>query len=115
MESLCAPRALYVTGNTDYVWLSNKSLYANSRATQKVYSTLGIADRIGFCVNGGHGHCQLPASQNGELDYFLDRFMLDKKELSTCVATVPASFADVDVDRWTKWWGTGDPVLPPLK
>ena len=46
-------------------------------ATFKVYSALGIADRFGFCVNGGHGHCSFPASQNAELEYMLDRFMLD--------------------------------------
>jgi hypothetical protein len=115
LTSLCAPRALYVTGNTDYTWLSNKSLYVNAKATSKVYSALGVADRFGYCVNGGHGHCSLPASQNSELDYFLDRFMLDKKELSKYVATVPATYASLDADRWTKWWGTGKADLPDAK
>jgi len=115
LTSLVAPRALYVTGNTDYTWLSNKSLYVNSKATQKVYSALGVADRFGYCVNGGHGHCSFPTSQGPELDYFLDRFMLDKKELSKVVATVPATFSAIDADRWTKWWGTGKADLPEPK
>ncbi|HEY4329523.1 MAG TPA: hypothetical protein VGN88_07295, partial [Phycisphaerae bacterium] len=115
LTALVAPRALYVTGNTDFTWLSNKSNYVNSKATAKVYSTLGIADRFGYCVNGGHGHCQFPASQEPELTYFLDRFIKDQKDLSKYVTTVPASFASIDADRWTQWWGTGKADLPDAK
>ncbi len=115
LTALVAPRALYVTGNTDYLWLSNRSMYVNSKATSKVYSTLGIADRFGYVVNGGHGHCQFPASQEPDLAYFLDRFMKDQKDLSKIIATVPAAFASVDPDRWTNWWGTGKADLPDAK
>ncbi|HVX85687.1 MAG TPA: hypothetical protein VH253_12975 [Phycisphaerae bacterium] len=115
LTALVAPRALYVTGNTDYTWLSNPSLYVNSQATAKVYSTLGIADRFGYVVNGQHAHCNFPASQNEQLDYFLDRFMKDDTGLSKIVAAVPEEFAKIDYARWTQWWGTGDAVLPALK
>jgi hypothetical protein len=114
LTALVAPRALYVTGNTDYTWLSNRSLYVNSKATHKVYSALGVADRFGYCVNGQHAHCNFPASQNEDLDYFLDRFMLGK-DASKYVTTVPAAFASVDADRWTAWWGTGKADLPEAK
>jgi hypothetical protein len=115
LTSLCAPRALYVTGNTDFEWLSNPSCYVNAKATQKVYATLGVADRFGFCVDGGHGHCQVPNSQLPDINYFLDRFMLGKTELSKIVATAPANYARIDADRWTQWWGTGTADLPPAK
>jgi len=115
LTALVAPRALYVTGNTDYTWLSNPSLYVNSQATAKVYSTLGVADRFGYVVNGQHAHCNFPASQNEQLDYFLDRFIKDDRSLSKYVAAVPEEFAKIDYARWTDWWGTGNPVLPPLK
>jgi hypothetical protein len=115
LTALVAPRALYVTGNTDFTWLSNRSLYVNSKATHRVYSELGVADRFGYCVNGQHGHCAFPASQNADLDYFLDRFMLGNNELSKYVTTVPAAYASVDAERWTAWWGTGKADLPEPK
>ncbi len=113
--ALCAPRALFVTGNTDYTWLSNPSNYANSAAVEKTYSTLGIADRFGFVVDGKHGHCQFPANQEPMLGYFVDKFMKGQMDLHQEVASVPPEFANIDVARWTAWWGTGDPVLPPIK
>src|SRR5262249_17262736 len=64
--ALVAPRALYVTGNTGYLWLSNPSCYVNSEAVAKTYKALGIEDRFGYCVNGGHPHCNFPASQEPE-------------------------------------------------
>jgi hypothetical protein len=112
---MVAPRALYVTGNTNYVWLSNPSCYVNSRAVAKTYETLGVADRFGFCVNGNHAHCNFPASQEPELAYFLDKFMKGKSDLSKTIATFPDTYSTVDYARWTQWWGTGDPVLPDAK
>ncbi|MDR3340217.1 MAG: carbohydrate binding domain-containing protein [Candidatus Symbiothrix sp.] len=111
--AMVAPRALYVTGNTDYLWLSNPSCYVSSRAVQQIYNTLGIGDRFGFCVNGGHGHCAFPASQDAELAYFLDKYMLGNTGLSQTIETRPDAYIDVDYERWTHWWGSGDPVLPP--
>ena len=113
--ALCAPRALYVTGNTGYTWLSNKSNYANSAAVSKIYRTLGIADRFGYCINGNHAHCQFPASQEPELTYFLDKFMKGQSNLSMIVATIPDDYSSINVSRWTAWWGTGNPELPPLQ
>jgi hypothetical protein len=113
--ALVAPRALYVTGNTDYRWLSNKSCYVNSMAVARIYNELGIADRFGFCINGKHGHCAFPKSQDAELAYFLDKFMLGQTELSKFVATFPDDYRTIDYERWTKWWGTGDPELPEAR
>src|SRR5581483_9790188 len=57
LEALVAPRALLATGNTNYIWLSNPSSYICKPATEKVYDTLGISDRFGFNLLGGHQHC----------------------------------------------------------
>ena len=115
LMALCAPRALYVTGNTDYLWLSNQSNYVCSRAVQQIYRTLGIADRFGFGIDGGHGHCQFPTGFNTDLDYFLDKFMLGKTELSKVVEVYPESYSNIDFARWYKWWGTGKAVFPAEK
>ena len=110
LMAMVAPRALFVTGNPDYEWLADPSGYVSSRATQKIYTTLGIPDRFGFSIIAGHPHCQVPAAQIPEIEAFVDKFMLGKDSVNTNVTTNP--YPDLDYARWTKWWGTGNPVLP---
>ena len=110
--AMCLPRAVLVTGNTDFVWLSNKSCYVSARAAKEVYKTLGISDRMGFYIDGGHNHCAVPNSQLPAIGAFVDRFLLDKTNVITDTVTVNP-FPGLDYQRWYKWWGTGNPVLPP--
>jgi hypothetical protein len=111
--AMVAPRALYFTGNKDYIWLSNPSCYYVGRAVQNIYDTLGIPDRFGFCVNGGHGHCAFPASQDPELAYFLDKFMLGDTAQHQIIETHPTEYDTLNYVKWYDWWGTGKkPALP---
>jgi hypothetical protein len=113
LMAMCAPRALLVTGNPNYLWLSNPSCYVCSKATQQIYTTLGIPDRFGYSVVGGHQHCQVPAIETPEIGDFLDKFMLGKQDVITTVADSPTNYVSIDYARWYQWWGTGKPVLPP--
>jgi hypothetical protein len=64
-HELCAlvcPRALLVLGNTDYEWLADEAGYVSCVAAREVWKKFGIEDRMGFSVQGKHGHCQLPKS-----------------------------------------------------
>ncbi len=110
LMAMVAPRALLVTGNPDYEWLADPSGYVSSRATQRIYKTLGIEDRFGFSIIAGHMHCQVPAAQVPEIEAFVDKFLLGINTANTNVTTNP--YPDMDYSRWTKWWGTGNPVLP---
>lgn len=113
LMAMCAPRALYCTANTNYTWLSNPSAYVCGQACAKVYNTLGIADRFGFNVDGGHTHCAFPSDQESELQYFLNKFMKGQTSLSQTIRTAPSSYSSINYARWTQWWGTSNPVLPP--
>jgi hypothetical protein len=80
-HELCAmvcPRALLLIGNTDYKWLADSSMLVSARAAQEVWRRFGIADRMSWSIVGGHAHCQLPESQWGVVESFLDRFLLRK-------------------------------------
>ena len=112
LMAMVAPRALLVTGNTDFVWLSNKSAYVSARATKEVYKTLGISDRMGFYIDGGHGHCAVPTTQRPAIAAFVDKFLLDRTDVITDTVTVNP-YPELDYKRWYQWWGTGNPVLPP--
>ncbi|MFB9862481.1 glucuronyl esterase domain-containing protein [Rufibacter immobilis] len=110
LMAMIAPRALLVTGNTDFEWLANPSAYVSARATHEVYKTLGIGDRFGFFIDGGHGHCAIPTGQRPAIEAFVEKFLLDNTSANTNVMVHP--YAGIDHERWYKWWGTGKPVLP---
>jgi hypothetical protein len=98
--AMCAPRALYVTGNPDYTWLSNPSCYVNSMAVKEIYNTLGIPDRFGFSIVGGHLHCAVPGSQIPDIEAFVDKFLLGNDTVNTNVATAPYT---TDLTPWITW------------
>jgi hypothetical protein len=111
LMAMVAPRALIETGNTNFLWLSNKANYVSARATQQVYETLGIGDRFGFIIDGGHNHCAVPASQVPLLADFVDKFLLGITGIDTNVRVHP--YGDqFDYQRWTAWWGGNKPKFP---
>ena len=78
-HELCAlvcPRALLLLGNPDYKWLADDAMLVSAQAARKVWARFGIADRIGWSIVGGHGHCQLPECQWPEVLAFIDKFLL---------------------------------------
>lgn len=111
LMAMVAPRALLETGNTNYNWLSNRANYVSARATQRVYETLGIGDRFGFIIDGGHNHCAIPASQHAPIANFVDKFLLGISDADTNVRVHPYG-DDFDYRRWTAWWGRGLPTFP---
>jgi hypothetical protein len=76
---MVCPRALLLLGNPDYVWLSDPAMEVSAKAAVKVWERFGIADRMGWSIVGGHGHCQLPESQFPEVQAFIDRFLLGRQ------------------------------------
>ena len=80
-HELCAlvcPRALLLLGNPDYKWLADDAMLVSAKAAKKVWECFGIADRMGWSIVGGHGHCQLPECQWPEVLAFIDKFLLGK-------------------------------------
>ncbi|MBC6605740.1 T9SS type A sorting domain-containing protein [Hymenobacter sp. BT188] len=110
LMAMIAPRALLVTGNTDFEWLANPSAYVSARAAHEVWKTFGIGDRFGFYIDGGHNHCAIPATQQPAIEAFVDKFLLGNPNVNTNITTHP--YPALDYQRWYKWWGTGNPVLP---
>lgn len=80
-HELCAmicPRALLLLGNPDFAWLSDRAMLPSAEAARRVWQRFGIADRMGWSIVGGHGHCQLPERQWPEVQAFIDRFLLGR-------------------------------------
>lgn len=111
LMAMVAPRALLVTGNTDFTWLANPSTYVSARAAHEVWKNFGVSDRFGFYIDGQHGHCAIPTAQRPAIEAFVDKFMLDKNEVNTDTVTVHP-YGNLDYLFWYKWWGTGNPTFP---
>ncbi len=137
LMAMVAPRALLQTGNASQYWLSNGSAYVSSRATQRIYNSLGIGDRFGFFIDGSHAHCATNPIENAPLTAFVDKFMLGQANVNTDVEVLPTpanagspitvaggayayDFPTMNYKRWTDWWGpairysriTGTPAEP---
>jgi len=106
LMAMVLPRALLVTGNTNYTWLSNRSSYIDARATQKIYQAFDIGDRFGFYIDGGHAHCAVPDAEIPAIEAFVDKFMLGQMDVDTDVEVNP--FPTLDYQAWTQSWGAGD-------
>lgn len=105
-HELCAlvcPRALLVLGNTDYEWLADEAAYVSCVAAREVWKKFGIEDRMGFSIQGGHGHCRLPESQYPEVEAFIDKFMLGKEDANTIIMHVDETLIDKEVQKWIPW------------
>ena len=119
LVALCCPRAVLLLGNPSMKWLGDGSGYVSMNAARKVWQQFGIEDRCGYSIIGGHDHCQLPASQNPDVEAYLDRFLLGKESVNTTVMRAPDyveggsnSTALLELGQWMDWWGTG--VAPKL-
>ena len=112
LMAMIAPRALLVTGNTDFEWLANPSAYVSARAAHEVWKTLGIGDRFGFYIDGGHNHCAVPATQQPAMEAFVDKFLVGNTSVNTNITVNP--YPTMNYQRWYQWWGTNNPTLPPL-
>ena len=104
LVAMVCPRALLMLGNTDYRWLADESAYVSMNAARKVWQKLGIADRIGYSINGGHMHCMLPQSQYPEVEAFIDKFLLGKTDIDTSnILIAPDSFKSIPLNDWIKY------------
>lgn len=98
--AMVAPRALFVTGNPSYEWLADESGHVGSKAAHEVWKALGVPDRFGFSIVGGHTHCQLPDSQNPEVVAFVEKFLLGDTNTNTDISTSPYN---TDLSPWITW------------
>ena len=103
LVAMCCPRAVLLLGNPDYEWLCDPSMYVSANAAQRVWERFGIADRFGYSIVAGHGHCQLPEVQYPEVEAFIDKFLLGK-EANTVVRIAPTDYpSKYDPKQWIKW------------
>jgi len=87
LAGMVAPRALLVIENTTQEWLGNMSTFGCMTAAQKIWQALGIPEKMGFTQVGNHNHCAFPSSQQGDLDAFVNKFLLGQSTTTGFVKT----------------------------
>lgn len=102
LMGLIAPRGLLVVENTGMEWLGNQSTYTTSVIAHEIWTALGASDNMGVSQMGGHNHCQLPASQQPEVNAFVEKFLLDSANANTQVQKTDGTFP-VEISRWVNW------------
>ena len=105
-HELCAlvcPRAFLMLGNTDYKWLADESGYVSVNAAMRVWERFGIADRMGYSINGKHPHCQLPAEQFPEVLAFINRFLLEKPANTSNIRKAEMFEGKLDLKKWIRF------------
>ncbi len=99
--AMIAPRAFLAFGNPDYTWLGDKSGYISLRAAEEVWKAMGIDDRFGYVIEGGHNHCQASSKQNSAAQAFINKFLYGQESSNTNIRT---STVTADADSWKKAW-----------
>ena len=82
--ALVAPRAIIVQEGTTDRWNNNANSgpFQSAWGAKKVFDYLDIPDNIGW-VTDPHGHGQMTARETAAVMDFVDRFLLEKKAVST--------------------------------
>ncbi len=117
--AMCAPRALLVIGNTDMEWLCDYSTYITCRAAEKIYEKLGIADRFGFVIDGGHSHCSATDAETAAVKAFAAKYIFENDTVNTTIRIAENGsqydIEDVDYEEWFVTWAPADPNQPKIK
>ncbi|KZS96871.1 hypothetical protein SISNIDRAFT_287917 [Sistotremastrum niveocremeum HHB9708] len=101
LAGLVAPRGLFVIENTAYDWLGTQSTNGCMRTGRKVFEALGVADNMGFSQIGNHLHCDFPASQQGNLTNFIDKFLFNKNT-DTNIVVSDGNYT-FNEKQWINW------------
>lgn len=99
--AMVAPRAFLAFGNPDYVWLGDESGYTSLVAAEEVWKAMGIEDRFGYVIEGGHTHCQASNNQNSAVQKFINKFLYGDNSQDT---KVRQSTVNSDAASWCKDW-----------
>lgn len=83
LAGVIAPRGLYSTSNTDFLWLGDQSSFDCMNTANKIFGALGMASRHGFSQDGNHAHCTFPQDQVPEIQAFYQRFLFGNDAANT--------------------------------
>ena len=104
LAGLVAPRPMFVIENPDNEWLGKISTYGCMGAARKQWQALGALDSFGYSQVGGHNHCSFPSAQQGELNAFINKFLVGNANAGTTnVFRTDQTYNGFSIDTWCPW------------
>jgi autotransporter-associated beta strand protein len=115
LDSLVAPRALFMTGNPSQIWLGSASFYVCSQAAIRVWNNFGLSDRVGYNNDQDHAHCATQSSIDAEMGTYINKFLLLQTNLNSVIRDDGTYYTNglPNAGQWTTWWGTTNAILGP--
>ena len=99
--ALIAPRAVLMIESTQVPRMGAEAARVDALAAREVWNALGVPDRMG-ATEENTPHCQWHAGFTPDLEAYLDRFMLDKRD-GKSTDILRSRFADLDRATWIPW------------
>jgi len=103
LQALVAPRGMLVIENPSNEWLGPMSTWGAGVATKAIYKALGVSANYGFSQVGNHSHCDFPASQQPELDAFVNKFLFDNHTADTDILSTDQTYVNYTESQWIPW------------
>lgn len=101
--AMVAPRGLFIIDNIGYPWLGAFSSFGGMVAARAVYTAMKTSDALGISQAANHSHCDFPATQQPQLDAFINKFLFDKETDTDIVETAGNWTFVVPNERWAPW------------
>ena len=102
VASLCAPNALLFVENTTHYWLNPTSCWTTGNIAHKTWEALGRPDWMGFSQVGDHNHCAFPASQQPDVNAYVQKFLVGGGTADTNIMYNDGGLI-YDEARWIDW------------
>jgi hypothetical protein len=102
VAALCAPNALLFIDNTTHYWLCPIASWTTGNAAHKVWEALGIPDKMGYSGVGGHNHCAFLASQQPDVNAYVQKFLVGGGTADTNIMHNDGGLTFDEV-RWIDW------------
>jgi hypothetical protein len=103
LSAMVAPRGMLVIENTGISYLGPRSVWGCQTTANKIWQALGSADSMGVSQVGNHNHCALPASQNGDVAAFINKFLLGQSTNTSIMKTDGANQNGFVASQWVDW------------
>lgn len=102
LAGLVAPRALFAIDNVGIDWLGAESSFGCLKSAQRIWQALGAPTNMGFSQAANHPHCAFPATQQGVLTAFINKFLLGLSA-NTSVTETAGNYKFDTPGEWDPW------------
>jgi hypothetical protein len=101
LAGLVAPRALLIIDN-NILWLGPQSSWTGANAAHMIWQGLGVPAMMGYSLTNTHNHCAFPASQQPEVNAYVQKFLVGGGTANTSIMRNDPGVA-FNQAMWVNW------------